>query len=87
MVTFGDGRPVGFASPAFAGFALIVRIADLVLLKKRRACKFTGSPQKNVVIFGGLAIMVTFGDGRPVGFASPAFAGFAFVRIFILVAF
>ncbi len=29
-----DGRPVGFASPAFAGFALIVRIADLDLSKK-----------------------------------------------------
>jgi len=34
MVTCRDCRSVGFASPAFAGFALIVRIADLDLLKK-----------------------------------------------------
>jgi hypothetical protein len=32
------------------------------------------------VVFGGLAIMVTLRDGRPVGFASPAFTGFALIE-------
>jgi hypothetical protein len=34
------------------------------------------------MIFGGLAIMVTCGDFRPVGFASPVFTGFAFIGLF-----
>ncbi len=32
------------------------------------------------VVFGSLAIIVTCGDIRPVGFASPAFAGFALIE-------
>ena len=33
------------------------------------------------VVFGGLAIMVApWRHGRPVGFASPAFAGFALIE-------
>ena len=81
MVTFSDGRPVGFASPAFAGFALIVRIADFVFEKNGEPVNLQARHEK-LFVFGGLAIMVTLGDGRPVGFASPAFAGFAFVQIF-----
>jgi hypothetical protein len=32
------------------------------------------------VVFGSLAVVVTRGDRRPIGFASPVFAGFAFIE-------
>jgi hypothetical protein len=38
------------------------------------------------MVFGGLAILVTRrGDGRPIGFAPPAFTGFAFLEPYVML--